>query len=115
MSLLKSIANWWARWRRRRAFSGAVFVSSRSDLPSRLQPDRIYIVGDLPHAKWASFMCPCRKGHRLDVNLMYTQTPRWTLLVGNDSKVTLKPSVWVQDHTCASHFWIVGNGVRWTD
>src|SRR5271168_5126321 len=61
---------------------------------------------------WVVLQCPCRCGERLNVNLMRTARPHWTLSLTR-GKASLSPSLWVSTNKCGSHFWLVDNGVIW--
>lgn len=107
--------NWRNLWRRRPEYGPryerTVVVSSMSDVPDETGKN-IYVVGSLPNAKWVVFNCPCERGHQLRVPLMQTASPRWKLRMTR-SKVTLFPSVSVDNDPCTSHFWLNDSRVEW--
>ena len=47
----------------------AIHVGGRADLPRRLNPRCLYLVG--APLKWAIFRCPCGTGHQIDLNLAH--------------------------------------------
>jgi len=107
-------SKFWRRFRRVRhrsahQYSGVKFVDSLPDVPAQIGND-IYIVGSSKAAKWVVFNCPCLKSHKLTVNLMKSNYPRWTLRLSG-KKVSLSPSIVVTDHPCKSHFWLKSNQV----
>lgn len=88
----------------------AVRVAVRADLPPRLSPRRIYLVGE--PAKWAVFRCPCGTGHQIDLNLSHPGRPRWSIAFDARDRPSLRPSVNVQaERRC--HFWLTSGEVRW--
>lgn len=90
-----------------RKYANVLFVTSVSDVPDKIGND-VYVVGMEEAYKWVIFECPCSKGHRLDVNLMKSQSPRWRAIFSK-GKLSLSPSVVVTDHPCQSHFWFDSN------
>ncbi len=108
--LLRYLLLLWRRFWRRDRLKHVVHLDSRSELPKRLG-DSIYIVGG-ESPKWAVLACPCRCGEQIDVNLMTSRRPNWQLTMRNDS-VTLRPSLWVPEDKCGSHFWITDNAIKW--
>jgi hypothetical protein len=102
--------NWlWGRTRRD-SVSRVVPVASRDALP-RFLGSALYVVGG-DHPKWAVLKCPCGCGEVIDVNLMKSRSPFWTLSL-KDGKATLKPSLWVPAERCGSHFFINDNRIDW--
>lgn len=84
------------------------------DLPERLQW-ALYIIGQHEHsAKWVVLECPCRCGERIYVNLMKSRVPHWQLSLSGDD-VTLRPSLWMPQSRCGSHFWVKHNVIEWVD
>lgn len=88
----------------------AVQVGRRTDLPRKLNPRRLYLVGTPP--KWAVFRCPCGTGHRIDLNLAHPGRARWTVVLDAENQPSLRPSVDVRaERRC--HFWLTAGEVRW--
>ncbi len=108
--MLKRITYLWKKLRRRKRLKRAVWVESRSDLPSRIGK-RIYVVGG-EKPKWVVLDCPCGCGERIDVNLMTARQPAWEFSA-RDGMVTLWPSLWMPREKCGSHFWMKNNRVIW--
>ena len=75
--------------------------------------DEIIFVGSPASRKWAVIQCPCGCGHVLNVNLMRTHRPHWTLQTHGDRTMTLLPSLWVKDAKCRSHFFMHRNRIVW--
>jgi Family of unknown function (DUF6527) len=97
----------WAWLWRRRHVSRVIQIESRSELPGNLG-FALYVIG----RKWAVLKCPCGCGEVIDVNLMKSRKPCWTLTM-KDGKATLHPSLWVPNERCGSHFWLRDNRIHW--
>jgi len=102
------MANWW-----KIIFSKKLnpikIVDSLSDIPTELYSD-IYIVQNEKINKWVVFKCPNDCGRRVEVNLMGSKYPRWSLKIKN-FKATIYPSIIVEG--CNAHFWIEENKIFW--
>ena len=85
-------------------------VRGMSDVPTRLGDVAYVVGGDSP--KWLVISCPCGCGRRIDVNLMRSLAPHWTLVQGEEG-LTVHPSLWQPNTSCGSHFWIRGGRVFW--
>jgi hypothetical protein len=108
---LRSLGKLWRRLRRRRAFKHVVFVESMTSLPDRLASD-IYVVRRAGFDRRAAFECPCTCGRRIDLNLVRSQEPHWSITV-RDGKVSIHPSVWLAASPCGSHFFVRDSKVTW--
>jgi hypothetical protein len=89
------------------------YVESMSSIPPE-RSEVMYIVRNGGKEKWAVFSCPCEIGERIDVNLMATRFPHWTILHRADG-VTLFPSLRMPKDGCNSHFWIKASRVVWAE
>jgi len=92
-------------------YAKIAFIDSLPDAPDD-PGSTIYIVGTAKLAKWAVFRCPCGVRHRLEVPLMKSISPHWTLRL-RGGRATLWPSVSVDNDPCKSHFWLRENRVEW--
>ncbi len=100
----------WRRVRRRKRVSGIVHVSGMGALPDSLG-STLYVVGT-PSPKWVVLACPCRCGERIDVNLMRSREPNWSLSIAANC-ATLSPSLWMSAEKCGSHFFVRNNRINW--
>jgi hypothetical protein len=90
-------------------FTEVVFVQSRTDLPERLDPRRLYRLGH--PGKWVVFECPCGRGHALELNLAHPGRARWRLITAAGGP-SLSPSVdFKGGRRC--HFWLREGRVHW--
>jgi hypothetical protein len=110
MILIKWIDSSWRRLRRRHRIKAVRRVESMHELPDDVGVT-LYIVG-LSKPKWVVLSCPCRCGARIDVNLMASREPAWTLS-GADKEITLNPSLWMSEKQCGSHFFIRRGRILW--
>jgi hypothetical protein len=108
---LLRLLQWWKRLRRRKTLSQVCYVSSMSEVPSRLGA-KLFIVERSGVPRWAALDCPCLCGSRIDVNLMTSSYPHWRLIKYGD-KVTLKPSLCQPPSRCRSHFFVTKNRINW--
>lgn len=95
----------WHRWRVVRE------VAAADEVPRRLPHRGAAVVANGDSPTWVAFDCPCRRGHRLMINLDPKRRPVWRLVA--DPRITLRPSV---DDVTASrrcHFVLNGGRVRW--
>lgn len=84
------------------------------DVPDVLQPrSAVLIAENLDRPQWLSLDCPCRRGHRLLINLSTAREPRWTLRQDRRNRVTLHPSVDSHSDLGRCHLWIRRGAVRW--
>ena len=103
-------ASWWYPAGPVAQMPCAVAVGRRADLPPRLHPSHLYLVGT--PAKWAVFRCPCGSGHQIDLNLAHAGRARWTVTLDSQHRPSLRPSIDVRaDRRC--HFWLMAGEVRW--
>ena len=100
----------WKRFHRRHLLGKLIYVESMQDIPHRLA-NYVYIVGS-QKPKWVIMSCPCRCGEKIKVNLMQSSHPRWELQIDNGA-ISLRPSLWMTDKKCGSHFWIEKSSVIW--
>lgn len=112
IDIFKRITRFFRAFWRCHELSGVVYVSSMSEVPSKLD-GQVYVVGQ-PAPKWAILECPCRCGERIDVNLMQNRRPYWRLDISG-SGASLYPSLWMPADKCGSHFWLRGNQIEWVD
>jgi hypothetical protein len=82
------------------------------ELPSRLSPSRLYVVGERGEDWFAAMMCPCGCGATIDLNLVPPGRPCWNLSVHADGSPTLSPSVW-RRVDCRAHFFVRNGRIVW--
>lgn len=87
-------------------------MQSMRDVPRKVGTC-VYVVG-LAQPKRVVFACPCGCGEKLTINLMRSIDPRWQLRLARGT-ISLRPSVWIDDDKCGSHFWIENSRVVWVD
>ena len=102
---------WWRHFRRRKKISQICYLSSMSEVPTRIGA-KLFIVERAGIPRWAILDCPCLCGSRIDANLMTSSHPHWRLIKDGD-KVTLTPSLWQPSSRCGSHFFVRKNRFKW--
>jgi hypothetical protein len=82
-----------------------------SEEPTKLRTSTVYAVGENGHIWHVTFLCPCRCGAPISLNMLPDDSPRWHLSVHGDTP-TLTPSVRRQVG-CRSHFFLRRGRVDW--
>ena len=102
-----------SRWRRVRRLEEqpweTVFVE---ELPDRLTPATVYVLGEKQYLWSVALLCPCSCGEALHMSLHDDSRPRWRIRDHRDGTVTLFPSVW-RKVGCRSHFFLRRGRVEW--
>jgi hypothetical protein len=93
-------------------YERVIALESLDDVPRELGKD-LYIVRRGQKDRWLVVACPCGCGDKIEANLMRTHYPHWRLKRHNDSTVSLRPSLWVSEERCGSHFWLIRSRVVW--
>jgi Family of unknown function (DUF6527) len=94
-----------------REFDSVIRVSELHDVPDDLDFKAIYVAGTVKAPKWAVFMCPCERPHRVTLSLQSSHPQRWRISDRRPGP-TIFPSVDVRDwQRC--HFWVKRGQVRW--
>ena len=81
------------------------------DVPDRVDPGTVVLVGDHGKAWLAVMKCPCACGETIQLPLTSTSGARWAIS-GRSTEPTLKPSVW-RTSGCRSHFILSRGSVIW--
>lgn len=77
-----------------------------------MNPGVVYIVGGTGYQKWAVFRCPGHEHEIIQLSLMPTRRPRWTVALDFFERPTIHPSVRQLDGSYA-HFWVRSGQVDW--
>jgi hypothetical protein len=109
--LIKRLKNWWRKHLRLRQFRGVAFLAPDADPSSALKTRVLVLVGSLEKPKWLRFICPCRCGEVIALNLMGSYYPRWEIILHSNGTLSVTPSV--DSKKCNSHFWIRRNQIEW--
>lgn len=81
------------------------------DVPDRIAPKRLYVVGDPGHYWLAVMKCPCGCDSDIHLPLSGDDGPRWSV-DGAKDRPTLRPSVF-RTTGCRSHFVLRRGRVVW--
>lgn len=112
MDLTRRLVNFTRRCRNEppAKYTQVVEAAGRDELPIRLHPRRIYLLGS--PAKWVILECPCGHGHQIQLNLAHPDRAQWALLVEDGKGPSLRPSIDVRaERRC--HFWLRDGIVDW--
>lgn len=83
-----------------------------SDLPDKVESQKLYAVGEVGQYWLAALRCPCGCGDVIQLPMLAGQRPRWTLVEKGMRFPDLSPSI---DRTvgCRSHFWLRKGKIHW--
>jgi hypothetical protein len=98
-------------WLPHRRFFVAGEVGAADEIPKRLPRKAVVLVSQAGRATWAAFDCPCKRRHRLMVNLDTGRKPYWRLAA--TSGVSLSPSIDTRDHGIRCHFVLRSGRAQW--
>ena len=104
LSLLQRLGLWHPRYRGQHV----------TDLPDKLKPGTVYIVGDDGYDWSAAMRCPGGCGKTLEMNLLPDAHPAWKVNEHRNGLVSLCPSVWLKTG-CKCHFVLQHGRVRWAE
>lgn len=112
MALTSRLINFVRRCRThpRAKYTRVVEASGRDQLPTRLHPRRVYLLGS--PGKWVVLECPCGRGHQIQLNLAHPDRVQWTLRLDGGKGPSLRPSIDVRDQR-RCHFWLRNGTVEW--
>lgn len=105
--ILRWLSGHWRRLVRRRWVVS--FYATQSEVPAQPRKRTIAVIGPRNAPKWATFECPCDRGHVISLNLSTTREPFWSI----DTKtVSVSPSV-DSSEIDRCHYFIRGGGIQW--
>src|SRR6266542_2274419 len=90
------------------------FVADLSSA-NQVKKREIAFVAESSRLKWLVLLCPCGCGDRISANLMKTHGPFWAVKFENDGSVYVRPSFWVTEDRCGSHFILRKGQVQWCE
>ena len=108
MGLLNRLRTW-----RRHTITAR--YASPADVPDHLRRRDVALTGTPQHPKWLVFDCPCRRGHRVMLNLDRSIRPAWRVNGDLHTPLTITPSI--DEHSAYGHchYWITRGTVRWVE
>ncbi len=110
MNWLHRLRAWIASW-----FSSVPRAYRRlavEELPDRLDPCTIYLVGEGEQVWIAAMVCPCGCAEVVQLNLIPPWRPLWRVTRHADQTVSQYPSVWRKKGR-RSHFWFRNGRIDW--
>ena len=112
MAGMNKLLSWWRSlalpWR---PWCIAGYVGAADEIPDQLPAKGVILVGPEHNPTWAALDCPCRRGHRLMVNLDSFRRPVWT--IDSIKPLTIRPSIddITPDRQC--HFVVRRGRIKW--
>lgn len=82
------------------------------ELPEKLAPGVVYVLGEGAHKWFVAMACPCGCGETVQVSLLSDAKPRWRLVEHPDGTISLTPSIW-RKVGCRSHFFLSHGTIEW--
>ena len=112
MAPVRRAIAWWRSlplpWRRWRVIAR---VGAGDEIPDRLPHNGAVLVGPPGCATWVVFDCPCRRGHRLIVNLNKSRCPFWSIY--SLKPLSIRPSIDDITPQRRCHFVLRNGRIRW--
>jgi Family of unknown function (DUF6527) len=100
---------WWHTLPRRK-WRLVLLVDEADEVPERLPHNTAALVGPAEQPKWIAFDCPCRRRHRIMLNLDRRRLPAWSLV--SQQPLTLSPSI--DDYAMGRcHFFLRQGRIKW--
>lgn len=107
--LYRDIRDWfYSIFKTRKAFYS---ISFAEDLPEKLSPLTLYLIGEYENYWQVVMLCPCGCGYKLHMNLLEEYSPYWEYKIEN-GKVSLYPSI-DRFVGCKSHFYLKYGKIVW--
>ncbi len=103
------------KWRHRlprRRWRIVIQVDDADEVPGHLPNRGVALVGSQQVPKWLVFDCPCRRGHRIMLNLDAHRRPTWRVVA--QRPLSTVPSI--DDYSLdRCHFFIRGGKIEWVN
>lgn len=103
---------WW-QWLPFQPWRLLGFVESADEIPEELPRNGAVAVGAPDMAKWIAFDCPCRRAHRIMLNLDPNRRPFWRVGLTRGKRLSIRPSVDYADGTRRCHYFVDSGHIRW--
>jgi hypothetical protein len=101
----------WTQWWPFRPWRLVATVDAADEVPDKLPPRGMVLVGSKTYPKWLAFDCPCKQNHRILIPLDKAKKPHWR--VSGTSRVSLTPSVDAFRGRVRCHYVINEGGTKW--
>jgi hypothetical protein len=93
-------------------FSSRFKIVNTNELPDTMRPGTLYVIGE-PEPWFAALMCPCNCGETIQLSLLESDSPHWSLRTNRRRLPTLQPSI-NRTAGCRSHFFLRDGRISWT-
>jgi len=81
------------------------------ELPQKLDPYKLYFIGE-GRFRWSvALLCPCGCGDTIQLNVRNDAHPFWRI-IEKKGRVSLEPSIW-RSKGCCSHFFLRNSRIQW--
>jgi hypothetical protein len=81
------------------------------ELPDKVRKYTLYVIGE--GSPWlAALQCPCGCGDFIQLTLLESESPRWSVRHEKDGTATLSPSI-CRSLGCRSHFFLKKGVIFW--
>jgi len=97
---------------RKPRYETVMYFAERDDMPDVPKPGVLAVAGSSNRPKWASFDCPCGRGHVILLPLQAQGRDAWRLTLDASGLPTLYPSI-DRRGVPRCHFWLEAGRVRW--
>lgn len=101
---------WW-RWLPFQRWRSVGWADAADEVPVRLPPRGVVLVGDPGRLKWVAFDCPCGRAHRILLNTDAARRPFWQ--VAETGGLTVAPSVNATRNGRRCHYHIRNGKILW--
>ncbi|MEX2205426.1 MAG: DUF6527 family protein [Myxococcota bacterium] len=81
-------------------------------LPELLRPYTVYLIGEVHHRWFAAMDCPCGCSSVVQLSILTTGRPRWTVAEHWTGTVTIHPSI-QRTTGCRSHYFVRRGRILW--
>jgi hypothetical protein len=103
---------WW-KWLPWQHWRSLGVVDSADDVPELLPSNGLVLVGSHGLLKWVAFDCPCRRDHRILLNVDPGRRPFWQLTKDGAGRLSVSPSVDARNGQRRCHYFIRDGRILW--
>ena len=82
------------------------------EVPEKMNDSIVYLVGEKGHIWFAAMKCPGGCNTVIELNLVRTSRPCWTIEKHPDRTLTIHPSI-LRIRGCHCHFWLRNGQITW--
>ena len=105
---IKNIFSYWRKSSYIQKYNPVKIVNFMGDIPNGKLGKDVYLINRGDKYRWVVFDCPNGHKKRIEINLMKNSSPSWEIVLKR-KRITLYPSIDVNDSDCNCHFWLKKN------